>query len=282
MLVRLKRMRAKKCYQVGGLYALGRPPSASTRFIKVLAEWRSAVYVRAFAQPPELSWDLTPEVPKLQIGPQALQATGDRGEVVEVDRGELEGWVPHLRAGGWVGDEESGAVNELVLERIPVIRSELQAQLLKVEPSRDRRREYRPCRVHLRGGGVLERALLVEAKSHERLWGLWLQHSEPEDNISIEDLSGIMESPARLPARLATKAYEAGETGMGSRVFTLVLRDGSSVAGAVANIVDFLELPRGVTPDTIVDLIPHEQGQLRQDQATIMSGKFSWCFYRVP
>lgn len=130
---------------------------------------------------------------------------------------------------------------------------------------------------------------VVEAEPYIRKWGIWPEHDMHKRQVSIADVTQIDESPRRLPAQLATKMYEAGETGMGYSTFTLVLCDGRQVPASAGNAVDFVELPQGVTGDMVVDLIPHEAGEQPPEEqptgelapGTANGDDFSWCLYRM-
>lgn len=100
----------------------------------------------------------------------------------------------------------------------------------------------------------------------------------PAADIPIGSVARIEESPFRLPARLATKMYEAGESAMGGCVFTLVLQDGRELVCQTGNAVDFVDLPDDVHPRAIVDLIPHAGRERRTDCGP---AEFAWCFYRT-
>ena len=154
----------------------------------------------------------------------------------------------------------------------------LRAQLHRVEPSSDGRCEYRPCRVRLRGGQVRDCVYVVEADRYILGWGIWPEDDPGKDSVRLEDVVEIDESPRRLPAPLANKLYAAGESGMGYVVFTLLLRDGRRVPCLTGNAVDFPTLPEGVTPDDVVDVLPHE-GRGREEQGTMHP--YAWCLYRV-
>jgi hypothetical protein len=71
--------------------------------------------------------------------------------------------------------------------------------------------------------------------------------------VALDEAVSIVESPFRLPARVAQKLYDAGETGMGWHAFTLVLRDGTKLPCTTGNLLDFLDLPPGVDPEDILD-----------------------------
>lgn len=72
--------------------------------------------------------------------------------------------------------------------------------------------------------------------------------------------------------------YEARESGMGHCAFTLVLRDGQHPSCVTGNAVDFVELPADVSPDDVVDLLPHQGSR---DQY-LGSRSYAWCLYELP
>jgi hypothetical protein len=271
-------------YRIGGLYGFGQPPS-SIRFGKVLAEGPSLMYLRAFAHPPELGWDDPGRAfPSLTIESQLAGEApfGPDILVVEVAIDGFASWVPHFWAAGSVGGQEVKALNDAVLTRVPAIPAQLRSQLLRIEPSQDRELEYRPCTVHLNDGSVHDRVYVVEAEPYIRKWGIWPDHDVHKRHVSIADVTRIEESPSRLPASVASKVYEAGESGMGYSVFTLVLCDGRQLPTSAGNAIDFVELPEGVTHDMIVDVIPHQARSTSEPaRGAAQSASFSWCLYRV-
>lgn len=107
-----------------------------------------------------------------------------------------------------------------------------------------------------------------------------------KQSIIITDVIKIEESPARLPAKLATKMYQAGESGMGYCVYTLVLDDGEELPYVMGNAIDFPNLPPDVSPSMIVDLLPHQgrkgledgSGRFILDQYKRGAGYY-WCLY---
>jgi hypothetical protein len=105
----------------------------------------------------------------------------------------------------------------------------------------------------------------------------------------MKEVEGIEESPSRLPAMLANKMYEAGESAMGGCFFTLFLSDARRRPCETGNAVDFVDLPSGVSPEMIIDLLPHE-GRNRDTGSwgtgpNIMpaahGADYSWCLYRI-
>jgi len=159
---------------------------------------------------------------------------------------------------------------------------------MNVEPSIDGDLEYRPCLVHLHDGRALDRVYVVQAEPYVRLWGIWPEHDQGKRSLSIDEVAQITESPSRLPARLATKMYEAGESGMGYCRFVLTLRDGRQLHYVMGDAVDFVELPSGVTPDDVLDLRPHEGAAVQwqaptsdhADASEWGEAGYAWCLYR--
>src|SRR6266542_3300388 len=245
-------------FSFGELYALGRPLDL-VRFVKVLGAGPTSVWVRPFRRPPILRWDLRAGVPTLMVEPEPDdEAAGPGLRVLEISIHELESSIPQFCARSAGSSEELEALNEAVLTRISVIRPELLSQLMNVEPSIDGDLEYRPCLVHLHDGRALDRVYVVQAEPYIRLWGIWPEFDRGKRSLSIDEVVQINESPSRLPARLATKMYEAGESGMGYCRFILILRDGRRLPYVTGDAVDFVDLPPGVTPDHVLDLLPHE------------------------
>lgn len=98
------------------------------------------------------------------------------------------------------------------------------SQLARVEPIADRGgpRVHRQCVVKLRDGRELDRVLLTDCRILGRKprigdfgFALW-----PSDVIAVEP------SPYAMPAALAPRVFEFGETYMGVTVIGLTLRDG--------------------------------------------------------
>ena len=118
--------------------------------------------------------------------------------------------------------------------------------LRRIIPSvNDELRNY-PCRATLRDGAVIERLGIIESPHDLEL------------EVSVRDLASLEESPFRIPAHLANKAYSAGETGMSYYAFALILDSGERLEYVIgAPLIDFPELPENVTKDNIVDLIPY-------------------------
>lgn len=129
--------------------------------------------------------------------------------------------------------------------RVPIIKPELFAELMLVEPLGGQDTgERRPCEVELKDGSKCDRVLVAEAISHIFRWG-----SFPRKSISLLDVKHISSSPSRLPVHLADKLHRAGETNMGGVSFGVVLRDGRTIWAVTGNGVTFLEYPPGVSAE---------------------------------
>lgn len=258
----------------GDLYVLASPRSP-TRFAKVVGASPRLLYLRAYSAPPVLRW-LETGVPDLHID---AQPADQDAHIVEVSREEFETWGPYLRAKSGISWDDSQALNQLLLPGVPVISGELFRQLMEVSPSRDGEMEFRPCRVRLKDGRMVDGVYVADAAQYIDLWGIWPEFDSHKRSVPIDDVVGIEESPTRIPAHLANKMYEAGESAMGGCIFTLVLEDGRRLPCSTGNAVDLLELPADVTPDMMVDLVPHEGREARQH---IRGADFFWCLYRPP
>lgn len=123
------------------------------------------------------------------------------------------------------------------------------AQLEKIPPSipRDRRHHF-PCTLVLKDGTRVERAICAE--DHRGfVTDAW---------IHPDTVESILPSPFRMPAKLATKLYAAGESGMGYEIFKMNMRDGTSYVFITNNVVDFPDLPAGYTSEDIKNVYPHK------------------------
>jgi tRNA nucleotidyltransferase (CCA-adding enzyme) len=155
----------------------------------------------------------------------------------------------------------------------PQLPPRLKSQLDAVEPSHHGSVAYAPCRVTLRSGEVLDRVILAESTSAQALWG-----ADPAEGApSVTEIAAIESSPSRLPARFANGLYEAGESGMGYAIFTVVMRDGTRLPFLTGSMVDFPNWPEGVHPLDVIDVLPHEgREQLVEHQE---SAPVVWMLY---
>ena len=134
----------------------------------------------------------------------------------------------------------------------------LRAAWEAVAPSIDGDIQYRPCSITLKDGRTLPCVYVVDAQIYINQWGVWPEDDQGKQKVRIEEVSSIIESPLRLPARFANELYQAGESGMGYCLFTLVFFDGSKQAYVTGNALDFVDLPSGKTQADIKAAIPHE------------------------
>jgi hypothetical protein len=162
------------------------------------------------------------------------------------------------------------------MPRYPKLSAALQEQLFAVPPSIDGELRYRPCRLVLQNGAVVDRAFVQDAPTYIRHWGVWPEDDKGKQAVALATVARIEPSPDRLPAHIATRLYEAGESGMGYCVFTLMLRDGRHLGCVTGNAVDFVSLPADVRPSDIVDVQP---GAGPRDGSGLGSAKYAWCLY---
>ena len=94
---------------------------------------------------------------------------------------------------------------------------------------------------------------------------------------ALRGVVAILETNDRLPAALATRLYEAGESAMGGTWFTVTLDDGRRYGLSTGNMIDILVLPEGVVPSMVVDVTPHDEGEglPRLD----FPSDSAWCLY---
>ncbi len=173
------------------------------------------------------------------------------------------------------------------MEETSIVRisKDLFAQLQQVEPATDGIVEYRPCAVKTTDGRLLERVYVVEATAYKNGWGVWPWDDKGKTWVRIEDVASISESPHRLPAKLANRLYEAGESGMGYTIFTVVLNDGRRLPYVTGNAVDFPNWPPGVTAAMVRDVKPHAGREHFRDRPPAefeASAPYAWCLFKLP
>ena len=160
--------------------------------------------------------------------------------------------------------------------RYPKLPAELHSQLAKIPASGDRSIRYRPCDVVLDDGEHVRRVYVQEEQSYITMWGVWPEHDRGKYFIKIERVSRVVESADRLPARFANKLYEAGESGMGYCIFTVLFDDGSRLPVVSGNAIDFIVYPPGKSGDNVTGVLPHEG---RNDPALQKAPDYRWCLY---
>lgn len=135
---------------------------------------------------------------------------------------------------------------------------------------------YRPCLVTLTDGRIMDRVYVQEERAYFRTWGIWPEDDRGKWSLPIEDVLIIEKSPTRLPARIANEIYDAGESGMGFCIFTLIFADGQRQAYGAGGAVDFVIYPPGKSPDDIVAVLPHEG---RSNPEIVGVPDYFWCLY---
>jgi hypothetical protein len=166
--------------------------------------------------------------------------------------------------------------------RYPRLPETLREQLGRIEPSHDGVLEYRPGRAVLDDGTQHDFVLFVAAASYFPHWGVWPENDPRKRALPVERVVSVRESTYRLPPTLANQLYDAGESGMGYFVFTVVLRDGRRLPVVTGNAVDFPALPDAVTTADIIDVLPtggREHFLDRQPSPQESAGHYSWCLY---
>ncbi|HUB26954.1 MAG TPA: hypothetical protein VL992_16125 [Tepidisphaeraceae bacterium] len=91
------------------------------------------------------------------------------------------------------------------------------------------------------------------------------------------DVASVEESRFRLPLQFAQTLYDAGESGMGYLLFTVVFDDGSQAAYCLGNgSIDFLDYPTNKGPRNVVNVAPHAG---RSDPNLRHGADYRWCLY---
>ncbi len=152
----------------------------------------------------------------------------------------------------------------------------LYKQLSRVAPSRNWAMEYRPCLVTLKDRRKIDCVYVVPEQLYVQHWGAFPEDDSGKQSLQIEDVSEIEESSSRLPAKIANEIYEAGESGMGYCIFTLVFKDGTSQAYFTGNAVDFVPFPTDKVAEDIEKVLPHEG---RQAENWMDGLRYYWCIY---
>lgn len=158
----------------------------------------------------------------------------------------------------------------------PPLPSELRARLDLIPSTTNFGVTYRPCPVGLLGGTWVDCAYVVEAQSYIKAWGIWPDQDDEKGEVSIQDVSRIEPSPHRLPAPMAQRLYDAGESGMGYVLFEITYQDGSRSAHVAGGAVDFVTLAPGKTTDDIADVVPHGG---RNKRRNLPAPEYYWCLY---
>ncbi len=152
----------------------------------------------------------------------------------------------------------------------------VRSALFAIEPAISGGLEYRPCTVTLLNGDVSDIVYVVEAARYIRQWGIWPEEDSAKRSVRIENVAAIQESPCRLPARFANELYQAGESGMGYSIFTIVFADETRQACVAGNAIDFVRYPPDKGPGDVVAVLPHEG---RNIEPLVQVPPYCWCLY---
>lgn len=134
--------------------------------------------------------------------------------------------------------------------------------------------QYRPCLVTLKDGSTRDFVYLVNWPIFRRTWGD--HHPDPGRRyLDVGEVASLQSSPSRLPAAIANRIYDAGESGMGFTIFTLEFDDGTVVAYGGGNAIDFIRYPPGMTGHNIVDVFPHHGREMNPRRLP----DHVWCIF---
>lgn len=152
----------------------------------------------------------------------------------------------------------------------PELSDHLREQLARVPSvyAPDWRREFRPCSAHLKDGSVIERLYPVQA-IELRYVQEWPTKENDPSLVLANEIENLEDSPYRTPPSFANILYQSGESGMGWTVFTVVFKSGFRQVYVTGQQYDFLEYPKGLGPGDIVDVLPYEGRQHRDDPSTL-------------
>lgn len=160
---------------------------------------------------------------------------------------------------------------------------QLLAEIDAITPTTDGWFTFVPARVELVSGGVCERVYCLDV-DRQRVSSVQLEALAESGAIDPSEVRHIGESSLRLPAELAQRVYDAGESGMGYVIFGVVLRDGRILQRLTGNFVDFPTLPEGVQTADIADVVVGVDRMSyfrdRPPGADEGSASFRWLLFR--
>lgn len=172
-----------------------------------------------------------------------------------------------------------GMWHEQLLQRriaYPPLPPHIRDALEKIEPSRDGKLVYHPCRAVLKSREAFDAVYIVSETPYVNRGGLYPENDPGKLWIRMEDVAEVQDSPTRLPARFANQIYKNGESGMGYMIFTVVFADGLRQAYVTGNAADFIRYPIGKGPGDVVAVLPHEG---RRGDSLVKSPEWRWCIY---
>jgi len=144
-------------------------------------------------------------------------------------------------------------------EWVGSLRADVAVQLSKVQPSfHDGTRLY-PCEVVTDDGTVHPRVYVMEAQSLLKYWGSWPWEYGFGSWLKVETIQSLRSSPVRLHAELASRLYDAGESGHAYYAFGVELLDGRRIHHLTAGVADFPQWRADVEPADAIEVFPHER-----------------------
>jgi hypothetical protein len=155
----------------------------------------------------------------------------------------------------------------------PALSVELRAQLEAIPASF--KNGLRPCQATLHDGRIVDRVYVQDAQVYIDEWGVWPDDDHHKLSIDLADVRGIADSPTRLPPPIAWRLYEAGESGMGYTLFTLVFADDWRQSYVCGNAVDWVIMPTGRTTSDIREVLPHEGSRVEH----LVGENYFWCLH---
>jgi hypothetical protein len=161
-------------------------------------------------------------------------------------------------------------------QRYPELTAKQRLQLMRVEPSRYYRLEYRPCRVKLRDGSALDRVYVVQAAPYYDVWGVWPEEDEGKHALDIRKVVEIEDSPQRMPVKFANELYGAKETRAGVHIFILEWPDEFKQPYMTGSAVDFVPAPEGRKLKDALIVHPHKG---KRDPNIVKGLSYYWCLY---
>lgn len=152
---------------------------------------------------------------------------------------------------------------------------ELTASFRKVPAVKTNLGFHRACSLRMKSGIVHPRVLCCEdSRGFHTDW--WISRNPW---ISPDDIAVVESSSSAIPAHIAQKIYDAGESGMGYQIYALKFRGGSTQVFVTPNVLDFPDLPEGYAGRDIADAFPHKGRDNAQSGRHRGSADFLFCFY---
>jgi hypothetical protein len=158
----------------------------------------------------------------------------------------------------------------------PKLRQNLRESISRIVPSAVGGVNYYPVTALTIDSSRIDCVYMVEANQYYRQWGVWPEEDRQKRSVDINEVTTITISVKRLPWKFAEKVYDAGESGMGYHVFTIVFEDGTREIILAGGAVDFIDYSHGHSAEDVIDVIPHAgRGSPEMREAA----SYAWCLY---